>query len=300
MRMRAIVAVGVAAMICAGCQHKAARYAASVDGADRGSAGNAVNEYALRSSMEYVKLAHGVAMPSEVMAAGKYLEVKHRLTIQMKGAELGKSLEAVVAFCGTLQCEMLSSNEATDVGDSVPSGSVSVRVVPGDLNKLLEFVGKQGKILTHATESQDRTTEIVDLEARMKNQTEFRDNLRKMMARPGVKVEDLLQIQEKLAEAQSTLDSEMANRKVLANETEKVAVEIEFRAEGGESRRGAFSAVGRAIRESGEVLAESLAALITAVAAIIPWLIVIVPGGWLLRRVWKNWRKRRAAGKAVA
>jgi hypothetical protein len=301
-----MAAVGVAALICAGCQRakparelqqEAGLSAVEYDKVAPPAMMARLHEAGLQSSLA---IAPGLAMPSQVMAAGKYLEVKHRLMMQMKGAELGKSLEAVVAFCGTLQCEMLSSNVATDVGDAVPSGSVSVRVAPGDLNKFLEFVGKQGKILTHATESQDRTTEIVDLEARMKNQTEFRDNLRKMMARPGVKVEDLLQIQEKLAEAQSTLDSEVANRKVLANETEKVAVEIEFRAEGGESRRGTFSAVGRAIRESREVLSESLAALITAVAAIIPWLIAIVPGGWLLRRVWKNWRKRRVERKAVA
>ena len=283
-------------MICAGCEHRADRFAMSTDSTGLSAVSGGGSP---KARVAHLKLATGLLAPSEVMAAGKYLEVKHRLTLQMKGGELGKSLEAVVTFCSTLQCEMLSSNESTDVGDSVPAGSVSVRVAPEDLNKFLEFVGKQGKILTHATESQDRTTEIVDLEARMKNQTEFRDNLRKMMARPGVKVEDLLQIQEKLAEAQSTLDSEVANRKVLANETEKVAVEIEFRAEGGGSRRGAFSAVGRAIRESGEVLSESLAALITAVAAIIPWLIVIVPGGWLLRRAWKSWRKRRAESKAV-
>jgi hypothetical protein len=114
-----------------------------------------------------------------------------------------------------------------------------------------------------------------------------------------VKVEDLLQIQEKLAEAQSELDSEAANRKVLANETDKVAVDIEFRAEGQESSRGAFSAVGLAMRESGEVLGESLAALLTAVAAIIPWLLVLVPAGWLLESARRNWKRRTAAIKAA-
>jgi len=49
-----------------------------------------------------------------------------------------------------------------------------------------------------------------------------------MLTKPGVSVADLLQIQEKLAEAQAELDSEATQRKVLANETEKVYVEIAF------------------------------------------------------------------------
>lgn len=303
MRKRVLTAMGMAALIGGGCQMDRGKTARSLEEATALSAAGdarARPRAAMMLQMHEAKLGSALDATDKVYAAGKFLEVKHRLTLQMKGTGVGKSLKAVVALCGTLQCEMLSSNESTDVGDSVPAGSVSVRVAPADLNGFLEFVAKQGQILTHATESQDRTTEIVDLEAQIKNQTDFRDNLRQMMARPGVKVEDLLQIQEKLAEAQSGLDSEVANRKVLSNETEKVAVEIEFRAEGVESRRGAFSAVGRAIRESGEVLAESLAALITAVAAVIPWLILIVPGGWLLVRSCKRWRARRRERRGQA
>src|SRR5262249_12614706 len=135
--------------------------------------------------------------------------------------------------------------------------------------------------------------------AKIKNQTEFRDSLRKMLVKPGVSVADLLQIQEKLSEAQAELDSEATQRKVLANETEKVAVEIAFRSEF-RSTRGAFAAVGAAFSVLGPVLPDSLPAFITAVAAIIPWLIVIVPGVWIFVRFVRNLRRRRAERKAVS
>ena len=89
-------------------------------------------------------------------------------------------------------------------------------VAPQDLNKFLDFVGKQGKTSQHSTESEDKTAAVVDVEAKLKNQTDFRDSLRKMLAKPGVSVADLLQIQEKLAEAQAELDSEATQRKILA------------------------------------------------------------------------------------
>jgi hypothetical protein len=120
-----------------------------------------------------------------------------------------------------------------------------------------------------------------------------------MLAKPGVSVTDLLQIQEKLAEAQAELDSEATQRKILANETEKVFIEAAFRAEQRTVSRGAFTSVGEALRDSGEVLGDSLAALITAVAAIIPWLIVIVPGLWFLTRAVRRFRERRRAAKAA-
>jgi SMC interacting uncharacterized protein involved in chromosome segregation len=138
----------------------------------------------------------------------------------------------------------------------------------------------------------------VDTDARIKNLTEFRDNLRKMLARPAVSVKDLVEIQEKLEEVQAELDGEVARRKDLANETEKVAIEIEFRAERTTASVSAFKPIGDAVRESASVLAESLASLITAVVAVIPWLIAIVLGGWFLVKAWRRMRRKRAGAAA--
>ncbi|HXN53763.1 MAG TPA: DUF4349 domain-containing protein [Candidatus Acidoferrum sp.] len=229
-----------------------------------------------------------------VSAASRYLVVRQKLVVVAPGAELAKSLEAVIAFCGTIQCEVISSNITSQTGEAAPWGSVSLRVRPGDVDKLLAYVGKQGKIAQHTTETEDKTTTVVDTDARIKNLTEFRDSLRKMLARPAVSVKDLVEIQEKLEEVQAQLDGEAARRKDLANETEKVAVEIEFRAERTTASVSAFRPIGDALRESASVMSESLASLITAVVAVIPWLIVIVPGAWFLVRTWRRVRRKRA------
>jgi len=228
-----------------------------------------------------------------VEAASRFVAVRHKIEVVEAGAGLAKSVDGVVAYCGSIQCEVLSSNISGTAPDGTPAGNVSVRVVPQDLNKLLEFIAKQGKVSQHSTETEDKTAEVVDVEAKLKNQAEFRDSLRKMLAKPGVNVADLLQIQEKLAEAQATLDSEAMQRKVLANETEKVLVNAEFHAEANGRTPGMFTPIGEALKESGGVLGESLAVLITAVAAVIPWLIIILPCGWLIVRAAKRWKERR-------
>jgi hypothetical protein len=235
-----------------------------------------------------------MGIAGKVLGASRYLAVRHKLIVEAPGAEVPKSLDSVIAFCGTIQCEVISSNITSLTGDAAPSGSVSLRVQPGDVDKLIAFVGKQGKIAQRTTETEDKTTIVVDTDAKIKNLTDFRDTLRKMLARPAVSVKDIVEIQEKLADAQSQLDSEAAQRKILANETEKVAVEIEFRAERTVASVSAFRPVWEALRESASVLAESVASLITAVVAIIPWLIVIVPGGWFLVKLWRRVRGKRA------
>jgi len=297
-----LICMGV--LLCAGCARKSARYASkvSVDEARSEDRVSGLVGYArLEPALTRIRNSTSAGFGGEpVFAASRFVAVRHKLEIIEPASALPKSLEAVVAYCSSIQCEVLSSNISGTAADSTPSGSVSMRVLPQDLNKLLDFAGKQGKIAQHSTETEDKTAAVIDVEAKIKNQTEFRDSLRRMLVKPGVNVANLLQIQEKLAEAQSELDAEATLRKNLANETEKVAIEIAFRSEIHSAKRGAFASVTEAFSEFGSNFGDSLAALIEAIAAIIPWLIVIVPGIWLLKRFVSRIRRNRAAAKLEA
>jgi hypothetical protein len=220
----------------------------------------------------------------------RYIAERHEFEIITPESELQKSWESVVAFCATIQCEVISSSLTARTGDSIPSGTVSLRVVPEDLTKLLAHIQKLGKIAQHTTEREDKTTAVVDTDAKVKNLTAFRDNLRAMLAKPSVTVKDLIEIHKQLTETQSELDSETANRKILSNETEKISVRLSFRVKEPRGSARGLALIWDALRESGSDLAESTAFLITVIVTVIPWLIVIVPGLWLLVR---TWRKRR-------
>jgi hypothetical protein len=150
-----------------------------------------------------------------------------------------------------------------------------------------------GKIAEHTTEREDKTTAVVDKDAKVKNLTAFRDSLRGMLARPSATVKDLVEIQKQLSDTLSELDSQTAQGKILANETEKISIEISFRVERPADSKGGLRQVWEAFKECGDIFSESLAALITTIAAVIPWLVLIVPGVWYLRRTWKAWRSRR-------
>ena len=237
------------------------------------------------------------AMQVELTTASpqRFIAESHQLEIITPESELQKSWESVITFCGTIHCEVISSKITTRAGDSVPSGTISLRVVPEELAKLLAHVQQLGNVAQHTTEREDKTTEVVDTDAKIKNLTSFRDNLRAMLAKPSATIKDFIEIQHQLTETQSELDGETAQRKILANETEKIAVVISFRVEESRGNAGGFTQIRDALRESGSVLAESTASLISVIVAVIPWLILIVFAIWLLARMWRKLRRRRTA-----
>jgi len=79
----------------------------------------------------------------------------------------------------------------------------------------------------------------------------------------------------------------------LANETEKIAVEISFLMESSAGNMRVFARIWNALRESGDILADSTASLITTIVAVLPWLILIVPVVWLLAEIWRALKRRR-------
>lgn len=227
----------------------------------------------------------------------RFIAVRHKLQIVASESQLQKSWESVINFCSTLHCEVLNSSITARTRESLPSAAVTLRVAPEDAQKLMEHLEKQGSIVQHTTESEDKTSVVVDTDAKIKNLSGFRDNLRTMLSKPSATVKDSVEIQQQLTEVQSQLDSETAQRRILANETEKIAVEISFRIERNTDSAGGLKAIGDALRESGSALAESTASLITAVVVVTPWLIVIVPLLWLLRKMWRKFRRGRRADR---
>jgi len=233
------------------------------------------------------------AITASAATTERFVAESHKLDIIASESQLQKSWDSAVAFCGTIQCEVVSSSITSRTNESEPSGVISLRVAPGDLKKLLDYVQKLGTVAQHTTEREDKTTEVIDTEAKIKNLTTFRDNLRAMLSKPSATVKDLIDIQQQLSDTQAQLDSEAAQRKVLANETDKVAVEISFRVEGVAST-GGLGAIWNALRESGSMLADSIAALITFIVVLIPWLILIIPATWLLIKAWRKLRRKRS------
>ena len=133
----------VAVVLCAGCAHKAATYQKAT-GLSEGESGQASSAY--YAPVARLRMSGAGGGGGAVLAAPRFVAVRHKLEIVEAGSGLAKSIEAVVAFCGTIQCEVLSSSVTNETAVLAPSGNITARIAPQDLNKFLDFVGNKEEL----------------------------------------------------------------------------------------------------------------------------------------------------------
>ncbi|KAF1052362.1 MAG: hypothetical protein GAK34_01274 [Delftia tsuruhatensis] len=230
--------------------------------------------------------------------AQRFLAVRQELNVEVPQAQLADAWGQVRDLCATLRCELLSASLLRETPQQPGNAMLEMRVAPADVQRLLGTLAGVATIVSQNTISEDKTAEVIDVEARIRNRTEFRDSLRLMLRDTTTKrtMSDLLEIQRTLSDTQAELDAMAAQRKVLEQQTSKQHIQIQFTptralVQGGTS----YSPIGRALRDAGHELGESMAALITFVAAVLPWLVLVVlPLGWVLRALWRRRRARKA------
>ncbi|TAK91162.1 MAG: DUF4349 domain-containing protein [Aquabacterium sp.] len=229
-------------------------------------------------------------------ATRRYLALSHHLVIESSGQDLQAQFDGAMSRAVALGAEVLSARIGKEGPLNRPSAELSLRLPPQAVEGFLASLSNaRAQIQSHQRDSEDKTDQVIDAEARIKNLTDLRDRLRAMLAsRPG-NIKDVLDIEKELADTQAQLDTVAGLRKALANETDKVLVHIQFQARLGVQEDGFFAPVSYALQDAGRVLVQSLAGLITFVAAVLPWLLILVPGAWLLRRGIRTMRTRRAA-----
>lgn len=224
--------------------------------------------------------------PANSTEIKKYIALRHHVTIETAAQNMQANFDAAVQHCEALNCQMLSANFNRETPYSPPSASLSVRVPPRNVEIFLAGLAKNGEITQHGRESEDKTNQVVDADARIQNLTHLRDRLRGMLNDKTAKFKDLIDVERELANTQSELDSYTSMRKMLSQETDLVAVNIDFMASQGITEQGAFAPVARAFKDAGRVMMESFGSLITFITSAIPWLVIGVPLLLLVRKFW--------------
>ena len=216
----------------------------------------------------------------------KYIALRHHLQIETPAEKMQATFDAAIAHCEALNCQMLSANFNKATPYSPPSASLYVRVLPRNVAIFLSGLAKNGEVMQHGRDSEDKTSQVVDTDARIKNLTELRDRLRIMLTDKSAKFKDIIDVERELANTQSQLDALSSMRKILSQETDLVAVNIDFTATQGITEQGFFAPVARALKDAGRVMMESFGSVITFVMSALPWLLIGIPVLWLARRGW--------------
>jgi len=285
--MRLILAVCVLVLGLASCGQKA-----NQESADLANASSPPSPMMPKEPMRVASPAQDEVAEASQVETKRYLAVRHDLIVETPAAEVKAQFEAAVKHCESMKCQMLNASFSSETQYNPASASLSVRVPPLKFNEFLNGVEKSTHVLQHQRESEDKTDAVIDTEARLKNLTELRDRLRKMLAEQPAKIKDILDIEVQLTETQSQIDRATGMRKALSNETDWVAIDIQFQAINSVTEKGFFAPVAEALSNAGRVMMSSVASIITFFVTILPWLLFGIPVLLLGRKAWRKLRAK--------
>lgn len=250
------------------------------------------------AELQYMKVA---ASPSqragetgEAAVTPRRLAVRHDLQVQTSADAVESAYQTAQAACAEAGCELMSSQLSRDDERRPSQALLDVRVPQDKAAALLARFSAIGTVGSHQTSSEDKTDEVIDVDARLQNMAAFRDRLRVLMDKSGAKLGELIEVERELVRVQSELDSLTSRRKALASLTDKVRVVLSINARPAVLERGTWAPLHEALVGSGRMLAGSLAGLVSFMIAALPWLAVLLLTGWAVRA----WRKRRRRGAA--
>ena len=236
------------------------------------------------------ELAPGSKGPAQ--AARRYLALKHRVTLLVPAEALAQQFAAIQAECLKLGCEILTAGQETESPGQDASATLAARVPPAAFSGFFTGIQTHGKLLSHYSESADKTAEVIDVEARIKNLEALKARVLELLAQKAGTLKDMLDAEKQLSETQASLDTINGLRRVLASQTDMVEIAIELKAKSLKTEGSWTAPVAMAADDAGEVLMKSLAFLLTATVALLPWALII---GLVVLPLLRMWRRRRAA-----
>ncbi len=230
-------------------------------------------------------------------ASRRYIALKHKVTLLVPAASMALHFGAIQAECLKLGCEILSAGQEADSPGQFANATLTARVPPAAFPKFFTGIQAHGKLLSHHSESEDKTAEVIDVEARIKNLEALKTRVLELLAKNAGSLKDMLDAEKQLAETQAALDSINGQRRVLASQTEMIRIEIDLRPQSFRNEGSWTAPVAAAVDDAGEVLMKSLAFLLTTVVALLPWALLF---GLVFLPLLRMWRRRRAAKLAKA
>lgn len=246
-------------------------------------------------------VSKGMAVPMEMAGmdspapseAIRHIAEKQFWVVEAKADRVLDTWAAHQALC-TGNCEVVSATSSSS-DRAFPHAALSLRVPRDMLPGVTRGLETGGTVIERGVTREDRSMEVVDTEARVTALTGLRDRIQTMLNTRHGGLKDVLEMERELARVQGELDATLTRKKVLARETEKVEIQVSYRATPTAGAPGTMQPIADAWHESAAIFSRSVAAAIRAFVFFIPWAVLVAAtvAGFKLGRRWSRARAGR-------
>lgn len=296
------------------------------EGGGAGSDGEVLGEFNARPSVSASRGREAAPAPAALMMAEpgmvpddsvspapveagqpvSYLAYRYDYSVRLPGEGLADLHGAHVAACeaaGLNQCQVIHAS-TQNAGTENARAHLRLRAAPAWIARFreglsAELEGAGGTVISEETGVEDLTTQIVDGEARLRARIALRDRLQTMLEQSEARLEELIQVERELARVQSDIEARESLIAALRLRVSMSELSVSYQPQLTPASASNFDPVREAIDSMSRTFAESLGALITFLAGLAPWLVLIIPGAWLIQRWVRKGLERRRARKAA-
>ncbi|MDH2436046.1 DUF4349 domain-containing protein [Pokkaliibacter sp. MBI-7] len=252
------------------------------DAASSAPAGQVAAGFAkMAPAPQRMMLAQEAAQDAAPGEQQQFIEEHRYLRFQLPEADLQSTWQKHADLCQKFDCEVINANIQTTQQYQQARATLSVRVARPQMADFLKALGDAG-LVESSIDRQDRTDEVIDVEARLKNLEEVRDRLRGLLNTQSASLGDVVQLERELGRVQGDLDAAKGKRAYLSNLTEKVRIDLNYEVQPTFSDSSIIQPLIDALYNSGAVFFRSVAEVLTFAVALLPWLILLIPTAWIL------------------
>jgi hypothetical protein len=210
---------------------------------------------------------------------------EHSVTIEVPETELNVSFQRLADRCKTdsaHHCTTLQSDVSTG---QFASGLIKLRIDPGAVEELIAFAASLGTLEHRSTKVEDLAEVIQDTHARIEMLTTYRKQLLELQAKAVTNVDAAIKIASELSTVQGNLEQANGQAAFQAKRTTTDIVSIHLAVT---EQEAFWRPIREAMRDFFGNLSNGISQAITAVAYILPWLLVVIPGLYFVRFLWRR------------
>lgn len=227
------------------------------------------------------------------------LAYEHSVSIELDRKLLPARLREIESACATntpVECTVLEVNLHGQ--DDVFSGTIRMRIAPQGVDSTIQAASQGGELTSRATRAEDLAQPIADTQRKLALMTTHRDRLAEIMKSKDLKIEQLITVSKELATVQTEIDGLSTTQAQLRRRVDTDLLTINL-SPPNEVYLAQQTPIRDALKSFGSNFREALGDVIRVVAFVLPWLVIVLPGLFLLRAFW-SWIGRRLARRKAA
>jgi hypothetical protein len=185
-----------------------------------------------------------------------------------------------------------SGSQASGEKGTMQSGTIAVRVPAVSFSRALSDAAKLGGVKNRQIQTQDVTEEYVDLQARITNSQAHVKALLDLLARAKT-VDEILQVQQVLAQAQQQLEELQGRLRYLDEHTSYSTITMTIYETGVVVTPPGEWGVTKAFNDALHNLVDAVNAIVRGLGVLIPVLVVLGIIAYIVYRIWRGAVRRR-------